>query len=125
MKLLLDTQIFLWFLADSPKLTKSVRRQIDVADQVFVSAASIWEATIKLSIGKLEVQADRLVSGIEESGFEELPVRAVHAAGVARLRPIHRDPFDRLLIAQAIEEPMRFLTADKLLSGYSELVTVI
>ena len=125
MRLLLDTQAFLWFLDDSRKLTRQAREKIDTSDEVFVSAASIWEATIKASIGKLEVQIDKLVAGIEESGFEELPVRAVHAARVSTLRPLHRDPFDRLLIAQAMEEPMRLLTADRLLTGYSELVSLI
>lgn len=125
MRLLLDTHVFLWFLADSPKLTKKARARIRRADDVFISAASIWEATIKAGLGKLDADPADLVAGIEASGFVELPVRARHAARVAQLAREHRDPFDRLLLAQAIDEPLRFLTADDTLAGYSELVDVI
>lgn len=124
MNLLLDTQIFLWFLADSPKLTLRARGLISAADDVWVSAASVWEATIKASLGKLEVRPDDLVAGIEGSGFAELPVRAVHASAVASLPAFHRDPFDRLLIAQAMIEPLRLVTADRVLARYSDLVLV-
>lgn len=125
MKLLLDTHVFLWFLADSPKLTKKARAKILAADDVFVSAASIWEATIKSALGKLDAVPEDLVEGIEASGFLELPVRARHAARVNRLSREHRDPFDRLLLAQAIDEPLRLLTADDALVPYSELVELI
>ncbi len=125
MRLLLDTQVFLWFLQDSRKLAKQPRRWIAEADEVYVSAASIWEAAIKASIGKLEVVADELVAGISASGFTELPVLARHAAMVQTLPPHHRDPFDRLLVAQAIIEPLRLVTADTPLTRYSDLVTMI
>lgn len=125
MKLLLDTHVFLWFLADSPKLTKKARAKILAADDVFVSAASIWEATIKSALGKLDAVPEDLVEGIEASGFLELPVRARHAARVNQLAREHRDPFDRLLLTQAIDEPLRLLTADDALVPYSELVELI
>ena len=125
MRILLDTHVYLWFLADSHKLTKKARTRIARADDVFVSAASIWEASIKAGLGKLDVDVDELVAGIEASGFVELPVRARHAARVGDLPREHRDPFDRLLLAQAIDEPMRFLTADETLARYSQLVDVI
>lgn len=125
MRILLDTHVYLWFLADSPRLPKKARTKISQADDVFVSAASIWEATIKAGLGKLDVDPADLVAGIEASGFVELPVRARHAARVDALPREHRDPFDRLLLAQALEEPMRFLTADGALAAYSELVDVI
>jgi PIN domain nuclease of toxin-antitoxin system len=124
-RLLLDTQIFLWFVADSPRLAKSARAEIRAADEVNVSAASIWEAAIKVSSGKLTVSLDDLEASIETSGFDELPVRATHARRVAALPAHHRDPFDRLLIAQALEEPMVFLTADRGLARYSDLIRVI
>jgi PIN domain nuclease of toxin-antitoxin system len=124
MKLLLDTQIYLWFLADSSKLSKPSRARIARAQVVYVSAASIWEASVKVGIGKLKVDPDQLVSGIAASGFEELPVTGTHAALVARLPDHHRDPFDRLLVAQAIHEPLHLLTADEMLGQYSELVEV-
>jgi PIN domain nuclease of toxin-antitoxin system len=125
MRLLLDTQIFLWFLADSPRLDAATRARIDEADEVFVSAASVWEAAIKAGLGKLDVSADDLVAGIAASGFVELPVRAAHGAALARLPPHHRDPFDRLLVAQALSEPLRLLTADALLAQYLDLVEVV
>jgi PIN domain nuclease of toxin-antitoxin system len=124
MRLLLDTHIFLWSAAGSASLKASARRMIQEADAVFVSAASLWEIAIKTRLGKLEADPDALVAAIDESGFVELPVRAVHAAGVAKLPAIHKDPFDRLLIAQSIAEPLRFLTADTVLKGYGDLVAV-
>ena len=125
MRILLDTHIYLWWLQDHPKLSETARDRIVSASEVYVSSASIWEATIKTGIGKLEVDVQQLVTEIENSGFKELSISAKHAAAVARLPDIHRDPFDRILIAQALCEPLRLLTADGILSGYSELVEVI
>lgn len=95
---------------------------IESAEEVFVSAASIWEVAIKVRIGKLEADPNALILAIGESGFTELPVSAAHAARVSSLAMHHADPFDRLLIAQAVSEPLHLLTADKLLTKYSELV---
>ena len=125
MRILLDTHVYLWWLQDHPKLSKAGRDRIISASEVYVSSASIWEATIKAGIGKLEVDVQQLVTEIENSGFQELLISAKHAATVARLPDIHRDPFDRILVAQALCEPLRLLTADSILSGYSELVEVI
>ncbi|USX21880.1 type II toxin-antitoxin system VapC family toxin [Oxalobacteraceae bacterium OTU3REALA1] len=125
MRILLDTHIYLWWLQDHPKLSKTARDRIISASEVYVSSASIWEATIKTGIGKLEVDVQQLVTEIENSGFKELGISAKHAAAVAPLPDIHRDPFDRILIAQALCEPLRLLTADAILSGYSELVEVV
>ncbi len=127
MRLLLDTQIYLWYLADSPKLSSAARQEIADADAVLVSAASIWEAAIKIGIGRLRVAVavPELVAGIEASGFVELPVSARHAAAVAALALHHRDPFDRLLVAQALAEPARLLTADPMLKRYAELVELV
>lgn len=125
MRLLLDTHIFLWAVAGSPLLKPAVRRAIASADQVFVSAASIWEIAIKARLGKIEADPDELVAAIETSGFMELPVRAAHAAGVARLALHHSDPFDRLLVAQAIAEPLKLLTADAVLAKYSDIVVLV
>ena len=116
MRVLLDTQIFLWFLADSPKLKSKARTAIKAADEVYVSAAWMWEAAIKVSIGKLDVAPASLHAGIDASGFVELPVRVIHAVAVASLPAHHRDPFDRMLVAQAMHEPMALFTADPFLS---------
>lgn len=125
MRLLLDTQVLLWALADSRKLSRRARSGITQAETVMVSAVSIWEAAIKISLGKLSGSPDELVAAISTSGFSELPVTAAHAARVGTLPPIHRDPFDRLLIAQAMSEPLNLLTADSLLARYTDLVVVV
>lgn len=122
MRLLLDTQVYLWFLADSRKLHARSRSLIIESEQVFVSAASIWEATVKVALGRLDARPEDLVDGIPASGFVELPVRARHAARVADLPDHHRDPFDRLLIAQSLDEPLHLLTSDAILPRYSPLV---
>lgn len=125
MKLLLDTNVFLWYLADAKPLSKALRSTIAEADEVFVSAASIWEIAIKSALGKLDVKPTLAVDGIAASGFAELAIRASHAAAVSGLPPIHRDPFDRLLVAQAITEPLRLVTADATLERYPALVQVV
>jgi PIN domain nuclease of toxin-antitoxin system len=123
--ILLDTQIFLWLTSGNPRLNARGRDLIDNSDRVFVSAATIWEVSIKVGLKKLVADPELLIQEINANGFEELPVLARHAKGVAKLPHHHGDPFDRLLIAQAITEPMRFLTADARLTVYSELVVAI
>ena len=125
MRLLLDTHIFLWAVTGSALLKPASRRLIESAEVVHVSAASIWEIAIKARLGKIEADVDELAAAIESSGFTELPVKALHAALVSRLPLHHGDPFDRLLLAQAMVEPLRFLTADAVLVQYSELVVLV
>lgn len=125
MRLLIDTQIFLWWLADSRKLTKPARDLIEGADEVYVSAASIVECELKIEAGLLEADLQELFRGIAASGFKELPVRARPAAAAAALKQASgADGFDRLLVSQAMAEPLRFLTANEVLKQYSELVEV-
>ena len=125
MRLLLDSHVFLWAVAGSRELKPPARRLIEAAEQVYVSAASIWEIAIKAQLGEIKADADELVAAIDASGFIELPVRAVHAAAVSRLELRHRDPFDRILLAQAISEPLRLLTADATLAAYSDIVLLL
>lgn len=125
MRILLDTHIYLWWLQDHPKLSALAREKIISATEVYVSSASIWEASIKIGIGKLEADIDVLAAQIAENGFLELAVSARHAAQLVRLPEIHRDPFDRILVAQAICEPLRLLTADAQVARYSELVDLV
>jgi PIN domain nuclease of toxin-antitoxin system len=122
MRLLLDTHVFLWVVTDSARLTLHARRLLESADAIYVSSASIWEIAVKSRLGKIEAEPDRMLEAIEESGFQELPVLGRHAVAVAKLPLLHRDPFDRLLVAQAITEPMRLVTCDALLQPYSELI---
>lgn len=125
MRILLDTHVFLWYTKLDRKLTPKSRAIIQNALEVYVSSASIWEATIKARLGKLDVKIDDLVKAISSSGFLELSITADHAAATACLSDLHRDPFDRILLAQAITEPLTFLTADELLKDYSKLVIII
>ncbi len=125
MRLLLDTHVYLWWVSDDAKLSAAARKLIQEADEVYISSASIWEASIKVGLGKLEADVDMLVSEIETSGFLELPVRVAHAAQVRNLPDIHRDPFDRLLVAQAMSEPLRLITSDGHLPKYHDLVIAI
>lgn len=125
MRLLLDTQVFLWWLADSRKLTRTAREQIEAADEVYVSAASIVECEAKIAAGLMEGDAGEVAKAIRASGFLELPVRVRAAAAAASLKRVpDADFFDRLLVAQAMAEPLRFVTANTALKGYSELVDV-
>jgi len=125
MRVLLDTHVFLWCIKKDRRLSKSAVHKILHASDVYVSSASIWEAVIKIKLKKLDADIEEMVEAITESGFLELPITAHHAAVVSRLAEIHRDPFDRILIAQAIYEPLTFLTADRELKKYSELVEVL
>jgi PIN domain nuclease of toxin-antitoxin system len=119
---LLDTHVYLWAVTGHRALKPAARRLIEAADQAYVSAASIWEVSIKSRLGKIDADVDELCAAIGQSGFIELAVTAAHAAQVARLPSHHTDPFDRILIAQALVEPLRLLTADGSLARYSDLV---
>lgn len=125
MNLLLDTQLFIWWLKDDPHLSQKARSLIENAHFVYVSSVSIWEAAIKIQLKKLDVVIMDLVESLEPAGFIELPFTAKHAAKTIELPNYHRDPFDRALIAQAISEPLCLLTADMLLKKYSELVEIV
>jgi PIN domain nuclease of toxin-antitoxin system len=125
MRLLLDTHVFLWAVTDSRQLKAATRDYLASAEAVYVSAASIWEIAIKARLGKLDGDAQELAGAIEASGFHELPVTSLHCAAVARLPDHHQDPFDRILIAQSIVEPLRFLTADALLAAYGTTIELI
>jgi PIN domain nuclease of toxin-antitoxin system len=124
-RILLDTHLFLWAVLGSSKLKAPARRLLAEADAVFVSSASIWEISIKSSLGKLDVEPQLLIDELEAGGFLELPVTARHAARVAALPRLHGDPFDRLLVAQALCEPLLLLTADEALRDYGAVVKVL
>jgi PIN domain nuclease of toxin-antitoxin system len=121
MRVLLDTHIFLWAISAPLRLSRSARKLIDAAD-VYISAASIWEISIKTGLGKLKADPIQVLDGVAAAGFSMLPVTGTHAGAVASLPRFHRDPFDRLLIAQAATEPMILLTADEALPAYGQFV---
>ena len=117
MKLLLDTHILLWWLAGGKRLSKRSRDAISLAQAVFVSAASSWEIAIKMGLGKLDFRGD-LEKQIEINNFLALPVSLAHAAAAGKLPRHHDDPFDRMLVAQAVVESLTLLTSDKRLADY-------
>ena len=125
MRLLLDTRVFIWAVADSKNLKPAARDLMAAADEVHVSAVSIREIAIKARLGKIQGDPAAFADAIEESGFLELAVRPHHGAAVANLPFYHTDPFDRLLVAQAMAEPLHFLTADAALTQYSSLVQIV
>lgn len=118
MRLLLDTHVVIWWVAGGDELDEGVREAIaDPAAEVAVSAATIWEASIKRALGKLEIDGD-LVVAARDAGFEPLPVDLHHAALAGALPPHHRDPFDRMLVAQAQLEDLTLVTRDPKLRSY-------
>ena len=125
MRLLLDTQIALWLMRDAVELGVAARQTIQAADEVFVSSVSIWEVTIKAGLGKLPVDPSRFESQLLLAGVQPLPVTWTHAITLRDLPALHRDPFDRMLVAQALSEPLHLLTHDATLKPYSELVIVV
>ncbi len=126
MRVLLDTHILLWWLSDDKRLSKEAEKIIKNGDnEVYVSAASVWEIAIKAALGQIKADPFTIQEAIAPSGFLELPVTGLHAAQVFRLPHHHRDPFDRLLVAQSLVEPMRFLTTDRLLARYGETILFV
>lgn len=125
MRLLIDTHILLWTLADSPKLSAQAREIMTSASSIYVSSASYWELAIKVSLGKLNIDLKQLRDTAERDGIEELPVNGEHAIATLSLAHHHKDPFDRLIIATAISEPMKLLTADSVVAQYTELAILI
>lgn len=128
MRILLDTHILLWAVTDDPMLGEHTTQLLLRSDhQIFVSAASIWEVAIKHRKNPklMPIGPDTLIDACTESGFNWLEVSAFHARATATLPLLHSDPFDRLLVAQAVHEPMRLLTRDQQLLAYSELVQLV
>jgi PIN domain nuclease of toxin-antitoxin system len=127
-RILVDTQLLLWNVYGSRQLPARVARLFrEGRHQFFYSAASLWEVAIKASRGRPEFTADTAAirAALDENGFHELPVIAAHAVAVAGLPAIHADPFDRMLVAQAMVEPMALVTTDRRLAAYPATVEVV
>jgi PIN domain nuclease of toxin-antitoxin system len=123
MRLLLDTNIVIRLRQNERQIDLDTRRLIKNAAAVYVSAASIWEIAIKVSARKLAIDIDRLEAGLLEAGIDQLPITWAHAQRACDVAAAHPDPFDRLLLAQAMCEPLHLLTSDHRLAQYSrELV---
>jgi PIN domain nuclease of toxin-antitoxin system len=121
MKLLIDTQLLIWTAHQSKKLPKPARLLMqEPKNELFFSAASLWEITIKHSLGRddFRVDARLLRRGLLDNGFTELPITSEHAVNVDQLPLVHKDPFDRILVSQAMVEGITLLTNDRKLVGY-------
>jgi len=121
MKLLLDTRLLLWAAAQPDLLPAAARAMLeDLRNETFFSAASLWEIAIKSGLGRDDFQVDARLPrrGLLDNGYSELPVSSAHAVAIEGLPPIHKDPFDRLLVAQAMVEGFTLLTADPLVAQY-------
>jgi PIN domain nuclease of toxin-antitoxin system len=125
MRVLLDTHVLLWALSDDPKLSSKARRLIENAAENYVSAATFWDMAIKVGLGKLDADLDEIREYCLESGFVELPITSEHAIAVKDLEHHHKDPFDRLIVATAISEPMRLMTADAQIAQYTSLAILV
>ena len=118
MNLLLDTHVFLWWELSSDRLGKDAANAIaDPGNRVFVSAASVWEIVIKRQTGRLDYSGSP-VEAIARNGFHPLPILPIHAERTAELPPLHRDPFDRMLVAQAQVAALTLVTADPYVAAY-------
>jgi len=120
-KLLLDTQLLLWAAGQPERLSKAARKLLDdPRNELIFSAASLWEVTIKSSLGRedFRVEPRLLRRGLLDNGYAELPVTSHHAVNIDGLPPLHKDPFDRLLLSQALSEGITLLTTDSTLAQY-------
>lgn len=120
MRLLLDTHVVLWWSQGAAALQKQTKRRIEDADEVFVSAASAWEVAIKVALGRLSVPGP-LLDVVVASNFSPLPIDFAHAAAAGALPPINNDPFDRMLVAQAMVEGLHLVSHDGKLASYPVL----
>lgn len=121
MKYLIDTHIFIWFIQNSPKLNSQTRRLIETTNnQILISIASLWEISIKNSIGKLNLTKgfEAMTDYLKDNSIEILPIDFAHTVENNRLPFHHRDPFDRIIVAQAIVENLDFISADAVFDDY-------
>ena len=128
MKLLLDTHLLLWAAGEPKKLSPKVRRLIaDTDNELMFSAASVLEVSIKRALGRADFQVDSrlLRRGLIDNGYVELPVFSAHAVAVEALPPIHKDPFDRLLVAQSLVEGIVLLTSDATVAQYGGSIRLV
>lgn len=128
MKLLLDTHLLLWAAGQPERLAQDTRVLLEAPEnELFFSAASLWEVVLKRGLGRDDFKVDpRLLRrGLLDNGYSELPIGSEHVVAIANLPAIHQDPFDRMLVSQAIVEGITLLTADATVAEYSELVRLV
>lgn len=127
MRLLLDTHFAFWWQTGDRRVTKEVRGMVEAADEVFVSRVSLWELTIKAGLGRVRIDLSVFAEQVDSMGFTWLPIENAHILTLTVLPTFddHRDPFDRLLVAQSMSEPLILLTVDGKLERYGSTVRVI
>jgi PIN domain nuclease of toxin-antitoxin system len=124
---LLDTHIALWAVVGSKRLAPLAKQTILDADEVWVSVASIWEIAIKHGLGRgdMPISSAQALQAFLDAGYGLLDIRPQHALAVERLAPIHSDPFDRMLVAQAFAEPLTLITRDALVASYGDAIVKV
>jgi len=128
MRALLDTQVILWALTDSPRLSQTARDLLlESSNDIYFSAASIWEIAIKHRLARhdMPISGDEAAKLCRSAGYIELPIASIHAAATEALPLHHADPFDRILVAQAESEPMCLVTHDRMLPQYGDTVLLV
>lgn len=121
MRLLLDTHVFLWWYLDAPELTPAARGLLeDPSNRIYVSAAVAWEISIKRALGRLEFEGS-VSAAVTAEGFESLPISLAHADAITALPPLHADPFDRILVAQAKHDRLTLVTHDAAVRQYPDV----
>ena len=121
MRLLLDTQAFIWFVENDKQLPVKLKKEIeDSGNSILLSIASLWEMSIKMTLGKLSVSCDmkKMIDKVYNNGFEILPILPEHIIELSALEYIHRDPFDRIIISQGLTEKIIIVSSDKIFDKY-------
>lgn len=126
MKILLDTHILLWWLNDDDQLSAKARQMIERPENaVYVSDMSLWEIQIKIMTGKMKANLEAIIALLPEHNLQLLPIKTSHILALSRLPPHHQDPFDRMLISQALTEPLHLITHDKKVALYSDSIIIL
>ena len=128
MRLLLDTHIALWAITDNPRLPPRARELILAPEnEIYISAASVWEIAIKHALGRqtIPISGEEARRYFAAAGYIALPITDRHAAATETLPPLHADPFDRILVAQALAEPLKLLTHDAMVARYSDSILLV
>ncbi len=125
MRVLLDTNVLIWVLGGSSRIDPIKELLLHDETEVFISSVSWWEIAIKSGLSKLDLDVAQLRKSASSSGFQELPVLGIHVEYISKLPSLYRDPFDRMLVAQPIVEPMQLITSDPQLVEYTALVKLI
>jgi len=121
MRILIDTQAFIWFVENNKNLPSKIKKELENSDNtVIVSIASLWEMTIKMSLGKLKVncEIEEMIQILYDNGFNILPILPEHIIKLSTLQYIHRDPFDRIIISQALSENIKLVSSDEIFDNY-------